>query len=99
MTDATAKEPRTTPETDNDPLYAPNDPCPEAWQDYLPTAFHDRVYGALIRNKVPWLIIKQLADERWTDITGLAKRWGTETQLYENAAESLRITHLPKHHR
>ena len=90
-------EARTTPETEADLLYAPNDPCLTAWQDDLPTAFHDRVYAALIRNRVPWVIIKQLADERWTDVTGLAKRWGTEEQLYQKAPESLRITNLPVH--
>ena len=89
--------PATTPETDTDQLYAPNDPCPEDWQEYLPTAFNDRVYTALTRNRVPWLIIKQLADDGWTDISSLAKRWGTEEQLYKNAAESLRITALPQH--
>ena len=36
-----------TPETAADPLYAPNDPCPTAWQEELPNAFHDRVYAAL----------------------------------------------------
>ena len=85
-------------ETDSNPLYAPNDPCPQAWNTYLPTVFSDRVYTTLTRNRVPWLIIKQLADDGWTDVTSLAKRWGTEEQLYKHAADSLRITHLPQHH-
>ena len=89
--------PTTTAETDSSPLYAPNDPCPDPWSQYLPNAFSDRVYTTLTRNRVPWLIIKQLADEGWTDVTSLTKRWGAEDQLYKHAADSLRITHLPQH--
>ena len=89
--------PTTSAETDLNPLYAPNDPCPQVWACYLPSAFSDRVYTTLTRNHVPWLIIKQLADDGWTDITSLSKRWGTEDQLYKQAPDSLRISHLPQH--
>ena len=89
--------PTTSAETDINTLYAPNDPCPQVWAGYLPSAFSDRVYATLTRNHVPWLIIKQLADDGWTDITSLSKRWGTEEQLYKQAPDSLRISHLPQH--
>jgi hypothetical protein len=89
--------PATTSQTDLDPLYAPNDPCPEEWSDYLLNIFHDYVYTTLTRNRVPWLIMKQLADEGWTDVTSLTKRWGTEEQLYSKAVSSLRIASLQPH--
>ena len=89
--------PATTSQTDLDPLYAPNDPCPDEWSDYLLNTFHDYVYTTLTRNRVPWLIVKQLADEGWTDVTSLTKRWGTEEQLYSKAVSSLRIASLQPH--
>ena len=89
--------PATTPLTENNPLYAPNDPCPEEWSEYLIHTFHDCVYTTLTRNRVPWKIMKQLADEGWTDVTSLTKRWGTEEQLYNKAVSSLRIDTLQPH--
>ena len=87
--------PATTPETDHDPCYAPPAPPPEPWSEYLRTTFEDSVYTALVRNKMPWYITKQLADEGYHNSTMLVKRWGTEDRLYANAAASLNITGWP----
>ena len=93
-----ADVPKGTAETDSDQLYAPPRAPPEEWALYIRQHMNDKVYETLVANKVPWLIIKQLVDEDWVDVSTLLARWANTEALYTVGAASLEIGDWPPKH-
>ena len=90
-----ADVPPTTKETEDSKLYAPPSPPPKEWSTYIRQHMNDKVYETLVANKVPWLIVKQLVDEDWVDVSTLIARWANVDALYRLGAASLDIADWP----
>ena len=71
---AAGEVPKTTDETDSDGMYAPPAPPPKKWGPWLVQQLDPKMYEILCANKVPYFILKSLADEDWGDISLLLSR-------------------------
>ena len=91
--------PSTSAETDKDRMYAPPKVAPAAWEQYLRQYLDPKVYAILCVNKVPYLIMKQLADDDYGDVATLCMRWGSVDKLMHDGVRSLSIGEWEFKHR
>ena len=83
--------PASTPETDNDKCYSAPNPPPAPWGEYLRTQMDRKVFETYTANKVPWLVLKNMVDEEWTDIASVSSRFPDKATLYSEGAKRLGI--------
>jgi hypothetical protein len=53
----------TTPETTRNPMLAPPAPPPELWGPHLRQKLDPKIYEILCANKMPYIVLKGLADD------------------------------------
>ena len=82
----------TTAETEKDKMYAPPAPPPADWGPWLMQQLDPKMYEILCSNRVPYTILKGLADDEWGDISLLLTRWPNTADLYDNDKDTLGLT-------
>ena len=85
----------TTPETTRNPMLAAPAPPPELWGPYLRQKLDPKMYEILCANKVPYFVLKSLADDDWDEIHTLLTRWHDIATLYSDDKDTLGIASMP----
>ena len=79
----------TTAETEKDKMYAPPAPPPADWGPWLMQQLDPKMYEILCSNRVPYTILKGLADDEWGDIALLLTRWPRTEDMYDDVKDTL----------
>ena len=83
--------PKTVPEVEADLCYSAPNPPPTQWAEYIRKKLDPRLFEIYTANRVPWQILKTMADDGWTDVGSVAARFLTAEAVHERAATSLQL--------
>jgi hypothetical protein len=84
--------PETVPEVEADKCYAAPSPPPGPWAEHIRQSLDPRLFEIYTANRVPWQILKTMADDGWTDIGSVSARFLTAEAVHARAPESLHLT-------
>ena len=86
--------PTATDETTKDKMYASPLPPPGPWSVYLTSQLDRKIYEAYTCYRVPYLVIKNLIDEDWTDLASLTQRFADAKTVHEKGGKALDLDKL-----
>jgi hypothetical protein len=86
--------PETVTEVEADLCYSAPNPPPTQWADYIRKNLDPRLFEIYTANRVPWQILKTMADDGWTGVGSVAARFLAAEAGHERAATSLQLEKL-----